>query len=106
MKIFDIKDMQRGWFVGNFFPSVLHTELFEVGVKSFLRDESHQNHYHKIATEINYISKGTVKINDEILTAGKIFIIYPGDPSDINFLEDTEIFVIKFPSVIGDKFIL
>jgi hypothetical protein len=106
MKIFDIKDTHGGWFVGNFFPSALRTELFEAGVKSFLKDEVHQNHYHKIATEINYISKGTVKINDEILTIGKIFIINPSDPSDISFLEDTEIFVIKFPSVISDKYII
>jgi hypothetical protein len=106
MKIFDIKDMYDGWFVGDFFPSALHTALFEVGVKSFSKDDIHQNHYHKIATEINYISKGTVKINGEILTTGKIFVIKPGDPSDISFLEDAEIFVIKLPSIIGDKYLI
>ena len=45
-----------------------------------------------------------MKICDEELTSGDIFIIYPGEISDPVFLEDCEIICVKSPSVPGDKY--
>ena len=32
MKVFNIEDMRGGWFVGDFDPSILRTDKFEVGI--------------------------------------------------------------------------
>ena len=35
MKIYKLKDMTRGWFVGKFIPTAFSTELCEVAVKKY-----------------------------------------------------------------------
>ena len=47
MKKYNIKDMVNGWVVGNFDPSVLKTEKFEVGYHKYKKGAPTQNHYHK-----------------------------------------------------------
>lgn len=108
MKVFSIGDMVNGWFVGNFTPSVLQTENFEVGVHLYEKgyEAPDKGHYHKIATEINYIIKGKVLIKGNVLTKGDIFIYEPYDKSYVDFLEDTELVIVKAPSVPGDKYTL
>ena len=53
MKIKKINDMWRGWFIGDFEPSVLKTNEFEVGVLTHKKGEKWPKHYHNIATEYN-----------------------------------------------------
>ncbi len=75
MKKFGIKDMWRGWFVGNFEPTAFKTKNFEVGYGIHKKGDRWHKHFHKIATEITFIVKGKVKVNDEIFSKGDIFII-------------------------------
>ena len=42
MKIKKINDMWRGWFIGDFEPSVLKTKEFEVGVLTHKKGEKQQ----------------------------------------------------------------
>ncbi len=106
MKIFKMSDMVGGWFVGDFFPTAFKTNLFEVCYKTHTKGEQWDRHYHKEATEINYLISGKVKIQNIILSAGDIFVIYPWEISDPEFLEDCEVVIVKTPSVIGDKYIV
>jgi len=39
MKLHKLDDMVRGWFIGNFEPSVLKTKKFEVGILSHKKNE-------------------------------------------------------------------
>jgi len=43
----DLKNMFRGWFVGNFEPSIYKTDQFEVGVLFHSKGEKWPNHFHK-----------------------------------------------------------
>lgn len=95
--------MKNGWFIGNFKPSVLQTESFEVGYLRFEKDSVHTVHTHKIATEYNLITKGKMQIQGRILSSGDIFVLYPYEIADPVYLEDTEIVCIKVPSVPDDK---
>jgi quercetin dioxygenase-like cupin family protein len=104
MKIFKMKDMIGGWFVGNFEPSAFKTENFEVCYKKHPKNDVWDRHYHKEATEINYLVKGKIKFQNKILESGDIFVVYPWEISDPEFLEDTEVVIVKTPSVIGDKY--
>ena len=98
--------MKGGWFVGNFEPSVFKTENFEVGYLEHKKGDLWDKHYHKHATEISLIVRGRVKVNDEIYSKGDIFIIEPNETVDPLFLEDTEVVVVKAPSIMNDKYVV
>jgi len=104
MKIYKIKNMFRGWFIGDFVPSVLRTKYFEVGLLTHNKDEDWPSHHHKIATEINVLLSGSMTINDKHIYVGDIFVIDPNEISTPKFLEDCKILCIKTPSFIGDKY--
>ena len=46
MKIHKLKDMVKGWFVGNFEPSLYKTHLVEVGVKEYKAGDKEVGHAH------------------------------------------------------------
>jgi len=104
MKVVKINKFNGGWFIGNFKPSVLNTDLFEVCIKYHPKDQKWPAHYHKVATEYNYLISGKMKIQNKTLKKGDIFILYPNEIADPVFLEDCEVLVVKTPSIIGDKY--
>lgn len=101
-----MSNMFKGWFVGNFEPTVFKSTDFEVGYLRHKQGETHAAHIHKIATEINYLIKGKMTIQNIELNTGDIFIIEPNEIADPVFLEDCELIVIKTPCVIGDKYLV
>jgi quercetin dioxygenase-like cupin family protein len=106
MQITHISNFTNGWIIGNFDPSVLKTEKFEIALMYHKKDESWPAHYHKIATEYNVIIKGKELIQGVELNPGDVFIIGPYEVADPIFLEDCEVLVVKVPSVPGDKYMV
>lgn len=106
MKIFKIKDMKGGWFIGNFEPNAFKTDQFEVGYKFHPKDDNWDSHYHKIINEITLVASGRIIINDITFEKGDIFVIEPNEPAIPQFTEDCELLIIKVPSVPGDKYII
>lgn len=106
MKIHRIEDMVGGWFIGNFVPSVMETEKFEVGYKLHLAGEKWDAHYHKEADEITFLIRGRMIIQGKELKSGDIFVIDRYEIADPVFLEDCEVVIVKSPSVTGDKYTL
>lgn len=106
MDIHQLSDFTRGWFIGDFEPSLLKTKDFEVGYAHHRKGDYWDAHYHKIAEEINYLVRGRIKIGDVIVEQGQIFHIHPGEITAPEFLEDSEILIVKVPSVKGDKYII
>jgi quercetin dioxygenase-like cupin family protein len=104
MKKFNLEDMHKGWFVGNFEPAVFKTELFEVGTTFHPKGSSWDLHYHKKGTEITWLISGKMKIQETIVEAGEIFLIPPYEIADPEFLEDCRVLVIKTPSDTNDKY--
>lgn len=104
MKIDKFSKMRAGWFVGDFEPSVWRTAAFEVGYKFNYKDEQVDAHIHRVSTEISFLLRGKVKIQGQIMSAGDIITLEPGELGDPEFLEDCEFLVVKVPSVIGDKY--
>lgn len=104
MKIYSFKNMKGGWFVGDFKPTALSTDAAEVSFKRHKKGEYIAPHTHKIATEINYLVRGKMTIQDQKLVAGDIFVIEPGEKADPQYLEACEIVVVKVPSIVGDKY--
>lgn len=107
MKTAQLEDMTKGWFVGNFEPTLLRTNDVEVGVKSYKKGDYEDRHYHKIATELTVITRGRVKMNGIEYKEGDIIVMEPGEPTDFECLEDgTQNVVVKIPGANNDKYIL
>ena len=104
MKIHKISDFKGGWFIGNFEPTLLKTEQFEVCYKLHVKGEVWPKHYHLIATEYNCLVQGSMIIQGVTLKPGDVFVIDPLEVADPVFLEDCHIIVVKTPSVPGDKY--
>ena len=106
MKKFDFNKMKGGWFVGNFEPTAYKTQDFEVAYMTHKKGEKWDKHLHKKAIEITLVIKGKIKLGEEIVSQGDIFIIEPEEIVDPTFLEDTEVAVVKTPSIPNDKYSL
>lgn len=106
MKIQNIKEFKKGWFIGDFEPSLLKTKEFEVSVQFHPKGFVGEKHLHKKTTEYNLILDGSVKIGGFILIAGQIFTFEPNEISESEFLEDTRILVVRTPSIPTDKYIV
>lgn len=106
IKIDNIKNMTRGWFIGNFEPSIYKTQNFEVGYLTHNKGEKWPIHYHEKMTEINVLIKGKMKLNDKIINEGDIFTFVPYGVADPEFIEDCKVLCIKVPSVINDKVVM
>ena len=105
MQVSKLDDMVKGWFVGNFEPSLIETNDVEVAVKSYTKGDSEDTHYHKIATEITVIVSGSVKMNDIVYNKGDIITIEPKESTDFEALEDTVCTVVKYPGASDDKYL-
>lgn len=99
-----MKDMKGGWFIGDFEPTTYKTNQFEVCYKYHSKGEKWDTHYHKMGTEINYLVKGKMTIQNRDLSEGDIFILKPYEIADPVFLEDCIVLIVKTPSIPGDKF--
>jgi hypothetical protein len=104
MQITRIEKMKGGWFIGDFEPSAYKTNKFEVGYKLHKAGEVWPAHYHAVATEINFLWKGTMEIQGVTLRDGDIFTIEPYEVANPIFLTDCYLIVIKTPSRPGDKY--
>ena len=96
--------MTKGWFVGNFEPSLYKTDNVEVAVKHYNAGSIEPWHYHKVATEITVIVSGRVKMCGEEYRAGDIVIIEPETETDFEVIEDTITTVVKLPGASNDKY--
>jgi hypothetical protein len=95
----------RGWFIGDFPEAAFRTKDFEVCWQTNPRGHV-ASHYHKQITEITLVVSGRVLTNGTICSVGDIYIFEPGDISQIEYLEETEVVTIKTPSIPSDKHLL
>lgn len=105
MKTHHLKDFTKGWFVGNFEPTLFSTDQFEAAIKHYQTGDYERAHVHKIATEITVIVSGRAQMNGKIFEAGDIVVISPMESTDFRALVPTVTSVLKIPCVPNDKFL-
>lgn len=106
MKVAKLEDMFKGWFVGNFDPTLLRTNDVEVAVKSYNKGDYEAKHFHKIATELTVIISGRVRMNGIEYGKGDIIVMEPDETTDFECLEDgTQNVVVKIPGANNDKYL-
>ena len=104
MKQSNIKNFREGWVVGNFDPSIFKNPFFEVAHHSHKKNDVTFPHYHQVTNELNYIVRGEMMVDKKHLKAGDMWIYEPWDISDVEFLEDTDLMIIRWPSIPSDKY--
>lgn len=105
MKVEKLSQMYKGWFIGNFEPSLFKTNEVEVAVKTYKKGDYEDKHYHKVATEYTVIISGKVRMNGIEYHAGDIIVMEPNEETDFECLEDgTTNVVVKLPGINNDKF--
>lgn len=106
IQIYDLETMFRGWFLGNFEPSVLKHTGLEIGYLLHKKGEKWQTHYHNNIIEVNLLIEGKMILNDIEINKNQIFVIDKKVLACPIFLEDCRIICIKIPSMVGDKIII
>jgi len=104
MKKYLLSNMTKGWFIGDFSPTIIKTQAVEVAIKQYKKGDHEGRHHHKIATEVTAIISGKCRMNDTLLHAGDILVVEPGEDTDFEVLEDVITVVIKYPGAQNDKY--
>lgn len=91
------------WLIGDFLPSIIKTDEFEVGIHSHPANDKTFPHRHDLTKEINVILEGSVQVGGTVLNKGGIFVYEEGEYSDVEFLENTTLLVIRNGSFPKDK---
>lgn len=104
MEVYKLGDMFKGWFIGNFEPSLLQTTDFEVAVKRYKKGDSEARHLHKLAVEFTVIISGEVLMNNVVYKADDIIKINRNESTDFLAITDAVTVVVKFPSCKNDKY--
>jgi mannose-6-phosphate isomerase-like protein (cupin superfamily) len=94
----------KGWFVGEFEPTLVPSSAVEVAVKHYRAGEHEDKHHHRVAEEVTVIVSGTVRMSGEELGAGEIVRIPAGTATDFLAVTDATTVVVKLPCVKGDKY--
>lgn len=106
MKKESLNSMTKGWFVGNFAPTLYKTKDVEVAVKYYKKGEHEGEHYHKIATEITVIVTGVVRMFGQEFCEGDVVVVEPGDVTSFSAVTDAITTVVKLPGANDDKYIV
>lgn len=105
MKVFNLNDMTKGWFVGDFDPTVIKTKNCEVSVKRYKKGDVEDKHYHLIADEITVVISGMIRMRGMILGENDIILVERGEATAFECLENAVTVVYKSISIKNDKYI-
>lgn len=106
MKLNNISDMVKGWFIGNITPVAYSTKNVEVAYKEYKAGDYDERHYHQIATEVTLIVYGKVQMEGNIYNKGDIITIEPYQITDFKALENSATVVVKIPGENNDKYLV
>lgn len=106
MKVENLSKMTKGWFIGNFEPSMYKTNDVEVAVKSYKKGDKEALHYHKVATEFTAVLTGKVRMFEKEFVKNDVVKIEPGESTSFECLEDAVTVVVKIPGASNDKYLV
>lgn len=107
MPVFEkLSNFERGWVFGDFSPSLVRSSEFEVCIASHKKCESSTPHYHTASVEYNLIISGEIEVSGRKCVSGDIFIYEKNEISNVRFIEDSTLVVVRIPSAPKDKVIV
>jgi hypothetical protein len=106
MKIYNLNNFTKGWFVGDFLPTIISSSDVEVAIKKYQAGDKEEAHFHKVATEITAVVSGQVKMNELVINEGEIVLIATGEIASFECITNAITVVVKLPSVNDDKYLI
>ena len=103
MKVEKLNTMTRGWFMGNFEPSMYKGDI-EVCANDYKKGDIELAHIHKLAKEFTVLLSGKARMNNIYLEKGDIIQIDEFELTDFECIEDCITLVVKTKSVQNDKY--
>lgn len=107
MKVSRVRDFTRGWFVGDFDPSLIKTSGAEVAIQEYEAGDNEPCHWHAECKEITALVEGTAIISGHTeeyhMIAGDIVFIECCEPVRFRALTKVIAVVVKVPSRPHDK---
>jgi hypothetical protein len=103
MNSYKLEDFTKGWFIGDFEPSLFNAD-FEVGIKEYKSGDKEDRHFHKLSKEYTVIVFGKVKMNGIEYIKGDIIEVNENQDTDFECLEDAVTVVVKTKSIKNDKY--
>ncbi len=91
-----LSNFTKGWFVGDFAPTLCRTQV----------GETEAAHFHKIATEYTVVISGRVRMFEREWKEGDVVVAEPGDKTSFTALTDAVLTVVKFPGAPHDKYLV
>jgi len=104
IEIYKLHTFTKGWFIGNFDPSLYKTNYVEIGLKTYKAGEIEDYHHHKIATEYTVIINGVAEMSGKKYVKGDIIVIKPGESTDFKAVTTVTTMVVKIPGANNDKY--
>ena len=104
MKLFNLSQFVKGWFIGNFTPTIIPSEEVEIAIKRYKKGNHENSHYHAKSDEVTVIISGIVKMNDKIYSVNDIIWIEKNEVTDFTAVTDVVTCVVKIPCVKNDKY--
>lgn len=104
MRVAKVGEMTKGWFIGDFAPTLWQTQDVEVAVKFYRAGDAEAAHYHRIATEFTVVTAGVIEMNAVRYSLGDIVIMEPGEITDFRAVTDATTTVVKIPGAKDDKY--
>jgi len=101
----NLKNYIGGWFIGDFYPTIIPSKDFEVSIKRYKKGDYDPKHYHKLSNEITVIVEGNAKMNGVIYEKDDIILIEKNEATDFEAISDCVTCVIKLPSSKNDKYL-
>lgn len=99
----NLNEFPKGWFLGNFEPSMLRNSDFEVAVKRMEAGTREPMHYQKEAVEFTVVISGKCILGGIECNPDDILQIDPWEAAEFEALEDCVLLAVKSPSLPADK---
>jgi hypothetical protein len=102
---YNLENFTGGWFMGNFEPSLLKNDNFEIAVKRFAAGSIEPLHFQRTAVEFTIVISGHCILAGIKCGPNDIIKIDPLELADFQAIEDCVLISIKYPSIPNDKVI-
>lgn len=102
----NINNFTKGWFIGDFEPSLYKTNQCEVGIKKYKKGDKDPAHYHKLSKEFTVVINGIINMSGITYKNGDIVTVNENEISDFECIEDATLVVVRTKSEKNDKYII
>lgn len=99
-----LSKFKGGWIIGNFEPSLIKTNQFEISIKKIPKGYLDKPHYHLGGSEYNVLVSGKLRQLNTDISADEIFIFQAGEVAQVEALEDSVVIAIRNYSDPADKY--